>query len=134
MDLTAVLQAAQSSDPAHRANAEETIKQQGNNNFAPFLVLLSAELSNESKPTETRVLAGILLKNAVYSDDEARAAERAAKWAAVDAASKSAIRAALLATLSSAVRCAPAGTCLLAALAAPPAVPDPPHAASTPAR
>jgi len=104
MDLTAVLTAAQSGDAARQKAAEETLNTQGSSNYAPFLVLLAAELANESKPADIRQLAGILLKNAVYSSDEGRAAEKAAKWAAVDAGCKASIRAARLATLNSPVR------------------------------
>ena len=102
--LTAVLQNAQSSDAAARTQAEAQLKGLEASNFALFVVLLSGELANEGKPEQTRRLSGLVLKNAVFSDDEKRAAERAAAWAAVDASSKQQVRANLLSALNSPVR------------------------------
>ena len=108
MDLTAVLTAAQSPDAAAQKQAEQQLDAQAAANFPLFLGLLATELASEAKPEGCRRLAGILLKNAVYSDNEQRAVEKAALWAAVDPSAKTQIRAALLATLGSPVRaCAP---------------------------
>ena len=104
MDLTAVLTAAQSPDAAAQKSAEQQLDAQAASNFPLFLGLLATELANEAKPEGCRRLAGILLKNAVYSDNEARAGEKAALWAAVDPGAKTQIRTALLATLGSPVR------------------------------
>lgn len=102
--LTAVLQNAQSADAGARTQAEAQLKGLEASNFALFVVLLSGELANEGKPEQTRRLSGLVLKNAVFSDDEKRAAERAAAWAAVDASSKQQVRANLLSALNSPVR------------------------------
>ena len=102
--LTQVLQNAQSPDAALRTAAEAQLKGLESSNFALFVTLLAGELANEAKPEQTRRLAGLVLKNAVFSDDEKRAAERAAAWAAVDEASKGQVRAHLLNTLNSPVR------------------------------
>lgn len=102
--LTQVLQNAQSADAGLRTAAEAQLKGLEASNFALFCVLLAGELGNEAKPEQTRRLAGLVLKNAVFSDDEKRAQERAAAWAAVDEHSKHQVRAHLLATLNSPVR------------------------------
>ena len=102
--LTAVLQNAQSADAAARTQAEAQLKGLEASNFALFVVLLAGELANEGKPEQTRRLSGLVLKNAVFSDDEKRAAERAAAWAGVDTGSKQTVRAHLLSALNSPVR------------------------------
>ncbi len=109
-DLTAVLQAAQSPDAGTRQQAEAQLQGMEASNYGAFLTLLVAELAAEAKPAQTRRLAGLIMKNAVYADDGVRRAEKAAKWLAVDEAAKAQIRAALLATLASQARvCVPRG-------------------------
>jgi importin subunit beta-1 len=105
-DITAVLQAAQAPDAATRQQAEAQLQSLEAANFPSFLMMLVGELAAEAKPALTRKLAGLIMKNAVFSQDGARRAEKAAKWAAVDAVSKAQIRAGLLATLASQARAA----------------------------
>jgi|APGre2960657444_1045066.scaffolds.fasta_scaffold00364_4 importin subunit beta-1 len=102
--LTAVLTSAQSADAATRKAAEEQLLAFEAQNFDAFMGLLASELGNEAKPPATRRLAGLMLKNAVFSDDCVRAAEKSAKWAAVAEGAKAQIRACLLSTLNSEVR------------------------------
>ena len=104
MDITAVLSAAQSADANVRQAAEQQLALLESQNYAAFLGMLVTELASEAKPPVPRRLAGLIMKNAVYSDDAARCDEKAAKWAGVDPGSKEQICTALLATLASPVR------------------------------
>jgi len=104
-DLTAVLLAATSADPAAQQAAEAQLAALEAAGFAPFVAAVAAELAGETKPAGCRVLAGLVLKNAVYSEDAGRRAEKGAKWVeGVPSGVKAQIRAALLATLASEVR------------------------------
>jgi hypothetical protein len=104
MDLTSVLNAAQGADAVARQAAGQQLAALEAQNFGGFMGLLVQELASESKPAVTRQLAGLIMKNAVFSDDAARFDEKAAKWQAVDPGTKAQIRATLLATLGSPVR------------------------------
>ena len=104
MDLTPILSAAQGADAAARQAAGQQLAALEAQNFGGFMALLVQELASEAKPAVTRQLAGLIMKNAVYSDDAARCEEKAGKWEAVDPSSKAQIRATLLATLASPVR------------------------------
>jgi importin subunit beta-1 len=69
LDLTAVLQAAQSADASVRQQAELSLKQL-ETQPSVFLLSLSAELANNDKPNDTRRLAGLILKNTLDAKDE----------------------------------------------------------------
>lgn len=72
VDLTQVLQGAQSQDRNVGAQAEQQLKQFETQNVSSYLLSLATELANSSKPLETRQIAGVLLKNALSpprSDD-----------------------------------------------------------------
>ena len=70
--LTSVLQSAQSPDAALRGQAEQHLQQLRENNHAQFVASLTEELCEESKPIDTRRLAGLILKNELDARDEAR--------------------------------------------------------------
>jgi hypothetical protein len=72
VDLTPLLQSAQSADHNVRTAAEQQLKQAQETQYATFLVSLSAELANNDKPTDTRRLAGLILKNALDAKEEQR--------------------------------------------------------------
>lgn len=72
IDLTALLQAAQSPDHNIRTQAEAQLKQLQEGQYPSLLLSLSAELANNEKPTDTRRLAGLILKNALDAKEEAR--------------------------------------------------------------
>lgn len=72
VDLTQVLQHAQSADAGVRTQAEQQLKQFQEQNYSGFLVSLAAELSNAEKPVDSRRLAGLILKNTLDAKDEAR--------------------------------------------------------------
>ena len=72
LDLTALLQAAQSADAGVRGQAEATLKQLQESQHDSFLLSLSAELASADKPVDARRLAGLILKNTLDAKDEAR--------------------------------------------------------------
>jgi importin subunit beta-1 len=71
VELTQLLQAAQSPDTAVRQQAELSLKQL-EAQPATFLLSLSAELANNEKPVDARRLAGLILKNTLDAKDEAK--------------------------------------------------------------
>eukprot|EP00232_Nephroselmis_pyriformis_P010626 CAMPEP_0182887156 /NCGR_PEP_ID=MMETSP0034_2-20130328/20649_1 /TAXON_ID=156128 /ORGANISM="Nephroselmis pyriformis, Strain CCMP717" /LENGTH=872 /DNA_ID=CAMNT_0025020509 /DNA_START=157 /DNA_END=2772 /DNA_ORIENTATION=- len=101
--VTQVLQNAQSADANLRNQAEQSLKTFEGENYAGFLVAMSTELADNSKPVETRRLAGIILKNALHANDEARKAEMQHKWVSADPNAKAGIKGQLLATLQATV-------------------------------
>ena len=81
VDLTQVLQGAQSPDRSVRAQAEQQLKQFETQSLSSYVLSLATEVANSGKPLETRQIAGVLLKNALSpprSDDRAR--PRPACW------------------------------------------------------
>ena len=70
--ITSVLQSAQSPDATLRGQAEQHLQQLRENNHAQFVMSLAEELCEESKPIDTRRLAGLILKNELDARDEAR--------------------------------------------------------------
>lgn len=72
VDLTALLHSAQNPDHNARTAAEQQLQQLQENQYATFLVSLSAELSNNEKPSDTRRLAGLIIKNALDAKEESR--------------------------------------------------------------
>ena len=77
--LTSVLQSAQSPDATLRGQAEQHLQQLRENNHAQFVASLTEELCEESKPIDTRRLAGLILKNELDARDEARKVRRSKK-------------------------------------------------------
>ncbi|CAI7747871.1 unnamed protein product [Closterium sp. NIES-54] len=84
--------------------AEENLKQLQDSNFPAYLVSLSLELANPEKQTDSRRLAGLILKNSLDAKESVRKTEFIQRWIALDAAIKGQIKAALLATLGSPVQ------------------------------
>ena len=72
VQLTELLQAAQSADANVRNQAEQTLSGLQQTQYAELLVGLSAELADPSKPVDARRLAGLILKNTLDAKDEAR--------------------------------------------------------------
>lgn len=99
MELTALLQAAQSPDASVRQSAEQQLGQLQQQNYAPLLVALSAELADGSKPVDARRLAGLILKNSLDAKEEGRKAALVAQWVAGDQAMRKQVKINLLATL-----------------------------------
>lgn len=77
LDITGILSNAQSAIATERQQAEQQLKQLQEGNHAVFLFSLSQELANNGKPTDTRRLAGLILKNALDAKEEKRKVCRA---------------------------------------------------------
>lgn len=99
MQLTALLQAAQSADAAVRNQAEQTLNSLQQQQYAELCVGLSAELADSSKPVDARRLAGLILKNTLDAKEDARKAALVQQWVASDAGMKKQVKQNLLATL-----------------------------------
>lgn len=97
--LTNVLINAQNPDPNLRRIAEKWIQDAQNQNLGLFLHLLCMELANNEKPTQTRRLAGLLIKNTLTSKDDVVRAEKIKKWSEIDPNIRSQIKANTLSTL-----------------------------------
>lgn len=104
MDLTTILQAAQSADAVQRQKAEEQIRSLEAQNYPAFLGVLVDELDNEGKPQTTRQLAGLVLKNALSAKEDAQLLAKHEKWKALDAGTKLKVRNTLLHALASQAR------------------------------
>ncbi|RVW76520.1 Importin subunit beta-1 [Vitis vinifera] len=102
VEITQFLLYAQSADAKIRTEAESNLRQFQEQNLPAFLSL-SVELSNNEKPTESRRLAGIVLKNSLDAKDAARKEHLVQQWVAMDISIKSQIKDLLLRTLGSSV-------------------------------
>lgn len=103
VEITQFLLYAQSADAKVRTEAESNLKQFQEQNLPAFLLSLSAELSNNEKPTESRRLAGIVLKNSLDAKDAARKEHLVQQWVGIDISIKSQVKNLLLTTLGSPV-------------------------------
>ncbi|KAL2541459.1 ARM repeat superfamily protein [Abeliophyllum distichum] len=103
LEITQYLLAAQSPDAKIRTEAESALGQFRDQNLPGFLLSLSFELSNDGKPTESRRLAGIVLKNSLDAKDAARKEHLLQQWVSMDISIKSQIKSLLLNTLGSSV-------------------------------
>ncbi|CAH2054460.1 unnamed protein product [Thlaspi arvense] len=101
MEITQFLLAAQSPDARVRTEAEGSLRQFQEQNLPQYLLSLSFELANNDKPSESRRLAGILLKNSLDAKESARKDVMVKQWFAIDVALKSQIKELLLRTLGS---------------------------------
>ncbi|XP_051130682.1 importin subunit beta-1-like [Andrographis paniculata] len=104
LEITQFLLSAQSPDAKVRNDAETTLGQFRDQNLPGFLLSLSAELSNDSKPVESRRLAGLILKNSLDAKETARKDNLVQQWLAIDSSFRSQIKNSLLNTLGSSVR------------------------------
>jgi len=99
MDITEILSSAQHMDAGIRSTAEQHLKHFQEQNFPGFVASLSAELSNNAKPADSRRLAGLIMKNVLDAKDDARKRELQTRWVGLDPALRQHVRDALLATL-----------------------------------
>ena len=103
MEITQFLLAAQSADANVRTQAEANLRQFQEQNLPAFLLSLSFELANNEKPTESRRLAGIVLKNSLDAKDVVTKDRLVQQWMQIDVSIKSQIKDFLLSTLGSPV-------------------------------
>ena len=66
-DITQILVNTQNPDQTVRSQAEQQLEQAKEANFSLYLSSLAKELGDESKPSEVRRLAGLILKNSIDS-------------------------------------------------------------------
>ena len=76
MDITPLLEHAQSPDAALRNQAEQQLKQLEEQNAVAYLTALASELASSHKPAGARQIAGLILKNALDAPDEKKKARR----------------------------------------------------------
>ena len=94
--LTATLEAASGADPAARRAADDALQGLAKSDFPSYVLSLAAEVGSSDRPTDTRRVAALMLKNALSSRSAATREELRAKWMeAVPAATRGAIKAAL---------------------------------------
>ena len=100
MSLTDILVAAASGDASVRGPAESHLVELEQRNLPQYLAGMCAELANPQSPTESRQLAGLMLKNALVAKNEATQRTQSARWAALDGQVRAHIRSMLLQLLS----------------------------------
>ena len=76
MDITPLLEHAQSPDAALRNQAEQQLKQLEEQNAVAYLTALASELASSHKPAGARQIAGLILKNALDAPDEKKKVRR----------------------------------------------------------
>ncbi|KAJ3429676.1 importin subunit beta-1 [Anaeramoeba flamelloides] len=80
MELTSILLGSQSNNEKERDQCLTLLENAQSENLSLFLKHLCEELNNEESPIEARQLAGLILKNNLYSHDENRRKELADFW------------------------------------------------------
>lgn len=103
VEITEFLLSAQSADTKVRTDAEGRLRQFQEQNLPGFLLSLSLELSNDTKPMESRRLAGIVLKNSLDAKDVTTKEHLVQRWMSNDVSFRSQIKGLLLNTLGSSV-------------------------------
>eukprot|EP01091_Cochliopodium_minus_P014484 TRINITY_DN491_c0_g2_i1.p1 TRINITY_DN491_c0_g2~~TRINITY_DN491_c0_g2_i1.p1 ORF type:complete len:734 (-),score=213.11 TRINITY_DN491_c0_g2_i1:487-2688(-) len=83
MDISQLLIDCQNPVVQTRNNAENTLKQM-EQNLPQYLGLLMSELNNEQKPPMSRRLAGLIIKNQIFSSDEEKNEQLAKRWLQLD--------------------------------------------------
>lgn len=101
MDVTQILLSAQSADTQTRTHAERVLKEAEERNPGLYLTTLVDHLAGDDNDPESRRLAGLIIKNALYSRDPAARHRLYERWVrAIDENAKTHIRATLLRALS----------------------------------
>lgn len=103
MNVTEILLAAQSADHSVRTEAEKVLLNAQESNFPGYMTTLAFQLAGEENNPDSRRLAGLIMKNALYSKNDQEQVHVARRWSeTVDPDSKTRVRQALLMTLQSA--------------------------------
>ena len=104
-DVTQILVNTQNPDQHVRSQAEQQLEQAKEANFSLYLSSLARELANESKQSEVRRLAGLILKNSIDSRSYQTKKSLQQKWLAqVDQNQRKDIKFMIFQTLSSPVQ------------------------------
>lgn len=101
-EITTYLINVSNADPNIRVPAEKMLEQAKNDNFPQYIALLSQELRDESKPSMSRHLAGIQIKNALTGKSREYIDIARQRWVTLAPEVKSAVRMNCLESLRSA--------------------------------
>ncbi|KAI0092262.1 armadillo-type protein [Irpex rosettiformis] len=85
MNASELLANTLSSDATTRQAAEEKLDSASRENYLAYMLMLSAELVNDSSQSHVRNAAGLALKNAISAKETTRQQEYSARWLAIDA-------------------------------------------------
>lgn len=119
INIANLLQAAGSHDINLRGPAEQQLKQLENHDLAQYMGKLAQELNDEQKQAPMRQLAGILLKNTIYSNHPATQLQLSQRWCAIPDNIRNAIRDLATQSLGSPTKpVRQAGASIVAAIAA----------------
>ncbi|KAG7885397.1 hypothetical protein KL936_005347 [Ogataea polymorpha] len=100
MDVSNLLEnAILSSDPGERGRAEAELLRLSEQSWGAYLLSMVEVLSNETKRTEVRILAGLSLKNQLVSKDPVKKQQLAERWVQQDSDLKQKIKDTALQTL-----------------------------------
>ena len=102
-DVTQILQACQSHDTNVRTQAEKMLQSARTSNLPQFYCAMAEELCNDSKPKNTRQLAGVILKNCLDAVNSQLAEKRANEWLALPSQIRERVKQAVVKGLG--VRC-----------------------------
>lgn len=100
-DVTQILLNAQNPDLNIRTEAERSLEGAKAGNFSMFMMTMVTELATEDKPQQARMLAGLLMKNALFAKNEAGRTEAQQRWLALDDAARTQVKNGCLTTLQS---------------------------------
>ncbi|KAJ9447171.1 Importin subunit beta-1 [Diplonema papillatum] len=102
MSLTEILlNANHPTDAQARQRAQQQIDAAENGSIEDYIGSLMQELSDETKPQGSRMLAGTLMKNLVSSRDPAKREQLAKRWLCVQPAVRSTVKSLTLSALAS---------------------------------
>lgn len=83
-DRAQILLAAQSVDGNFRSVAEDDLKLFQEQNLPNFLLSISVEMSSDERPPESRMVAGIILKNSFNTTNSAKKELLCQQWINLD--------------------------------------------------
>lgn len=104
MNASELLANTLSPDAALRTDAVQKLENASRENFPAYMLMLSAELGNETSPPHVRNAAGLALKNALTAKESARSEEYSNRWLAVPPDTRSKIKHDSLIALGSSVK------------------------------
>lgn len=99
--MTQILLNALSPDEGTQKAAEQQLEQARDAQFTQFMTTMVAEMQNEQKPLESRQLAGVLAKNALWGKSEATSEQHKQRWLQTDQGTRTQCKQLALQTLAS---------------------------------
>ncbi|TFY83967.1 hypothetical protein EWM64_g25 [Hericium alpestre] len=104
MNVGELLANTLSPDQNTRQDATQKLEAAAAENYPAYMLMLSAELVNESSPVFVRNAAGLALKNALTAREGARQTDYSNRWLSVDAETRGKVKQDLLLALHSPVQ------------------------------